>query len=99
MLKRAARLHRVLGTAGKSQQRELQSAAFDQRRLRDKRGWAHVDPNEDDADFWVFPRERNGRHYNLNWAINAYRVLSFSLSLSLSLSFLSILFSSLFIIK
>lgn len=50
------------------------SALFDYRRLKNRKGWKKVVPDED-LDFVVFPRERLGKTYELNWTICKYAVI------------------------
>eukprot|EP01097_Dermamoeba_algensis_P009383 TRINITY_DN6604_c0_g1_i1.p1 TRINITY_DN6604_c0_g1~~TRINITY_DN6604_c0_g1_i1.p1 ORF type:complete len:144 (+),score=26.89 TRINITY_DN6604_c0_g1_i1:76-507(+) len=48
------------------------SPLFDFRRLRVRSNLKAAE--ELDPDYWVLPRERLGKDYELNWAINSYRI-------------------------
>jgi len=51
------------------------SALFDFRRLKNRSGWKKKEPDADDLDAVVFPREKLGRNYDLNWTICKYAVV------------------------
>eukprot|EP01098_Paradermamoeba_levis_P012047 TRINITY_DN5208_c0_g1_i1.p1 TRINITY_DN5208_c0_g1~~TRINITY_DN5208_c0_g1_i1.p1 ORF type:complete len:453 (-),score=112.69 TRINITY_DN5208_c0_g1_i1:146-1444(-) len=60
------------GTIVKLSPPPTQNYLFDFRRLKDKSGWRSQE--QTDPDYWVLPREGLGKSYELNWAINGYRI-------------------------
>eukprot|EP01104_Vermistella_antarctica_P004172 TRINITY_DN14685_c0_g1_i1.p1 TRINITY_DN14685_c0_g1~~TRINITY_DN14685_c0_g1_i1.p1 ORF type:complete len:499 (-),score=126.48 TRINITY_DN14685_c0_g1_i1:58-1425(-) len=49
------------------------AATLDFRRMSQRKGWGIPDDDET-ADYWLFPNERLGCDYSLNWAINGYQI-------------------------
>jgi hypothetical protein len=56
--------------------RRVATASFDFRRMRNRQGWASGPQieGEEDGDYLIFPRERLGNQYPLNYAINTHKI-------------------------